>query len=152
MSLEGKVALVTGAGQGTGRAIALAFAGEGADVVVNDACLDKVEKVAEEIRSLGRRALPVEADVSRSDEVNRMVQLHQKFPQQLEETPWWTTANGKVNVRIQPGPAFCHRAEYVYLSASPLFQNLYRMLNIRSVFLGKHAQFRYKRAHTILLL
>jgi NAD(P)-dependent dehydrogenase (short-subunit alcohol dehydrogenase family) len=65
MRLAGKIALVTGAQQGIGRAIAVALARDGADVGVN--YLDDApaaERVAGEIRSLGRRALPIQADVS----------------------------------------------------------------------------------------
>ncbi len=74
MRLQRKIALVTGAGQGIGRAIALTFAREGADVTVNDINIESAEKVAAEIRTLGRRALAVKADVSKSSEVNRMVE------------------------------------------------------------------------------
>jgi NAD(P)-dependent dehydrogenase (short-subunit alcohol dehydrogenase family) len=74
MRLEGKVALVTGAQQGIGRAIALALARDGADVGVNfldDAAA--AEKVAGEIRGHGRRAVTVQGDVSRSASVESMV-------------------------------------------------------------------------------
>jgi len=74
MKLEGQVAIVTGAGQGIGRAIALTLAREGATVVVNDIDLEKAEKVAEEIKSQGGQALPVQADVSVGDEVNNLVE------------------------------------------------------------------------------
>ena len=74
MRLEGKVALVTGAQQGIGRAIAVALARDGADVGVNfldDAAA--AEKVAGEIRGLGRRAVTVQGDVSRTASVQDMV-------------------------------------------------------------------------------
>jgi glucose 1-dehydrogenase/3-oxoacyl-[acyl-carrier protein] reductase len=73
--LEGKSALVTGARRGIGRAIALAFANEGADVVVNDvAGIDQAEAVCQEIRGMGRRALTVQADVSKRDQVEAMME------------------------------------------------------------------------------
>jgi NAD(P)-dependent dehydrogenase (short-subunit alcohol dehydrogenase family) len=74
MRLEGKVALVTGAQQGIGRAIAVALARDGADVGVNfldDA--SAAEGVAGEIRGLGRRAATVQGDVSRAASVESMV-------------------------------------------------------------------------------
>ncbi len=74
MRLEGKVALVTGSGRGIGRETALTLAREGADVIVNDLSIETAEKVAGEVRALGRRALPVVADVSNSGDVNRMVE------------------------------------------------------------------------------
>ena len=71
--LIGRVALVTGGGQGIGRAIALRLAAEGADVGVNDVSAKAADLVAEEIRSLGRRALPLIADVSDEEAVAGML-------------------------------------------------------------------------------
>jgi len=73
MRLEGKVALVTGAGQGIGRAIALALAKEGADIGVNALHSETAEATAEAVRQLGRRAVAVPADVSSAEEVDTMV-------------------------------------------------------------------------------
>ncbi len=56
--LTGKVALITGGSRGLGREMALAFAERGADIVVASRKLDNCETVADEVRSLGRRALP----------------------------------------------------------------------------------------------
>jgi len=75
MRLEGKVALVTGAGQGIGRAIALAFAKEGADIGVNALHSETAQATAEEVRKLGRRAVAVPADVSLAEEVDTMVDI-----------------------------------------------------------------------------
>lgn len=74
MELEGKIALVTGAGSGIGKAIALTFAKEGADVAVNDVDIGNAEATASEVKALGRRSIAVRADVSKEDEVNRMVE------------------------------------------------------------------------------
>ena len=62
--LANQIAVVTGAGRGIGRAIALALAAEGADVVCVSRTLENSEKVAAEIRALGRKAWPVAVDVS----------------------------------------------------------------------------------------
>lgn len=76
LSLRGKVAIVTGAKRGIGRAIALGFAEAGADVVVctREPEGDKLETVAKEIRKLGRRSLAIQADVSCKGDVDNLVQ------------------------------------------------------------------------------
>ncbi len=73
MEQHGKVALVTGAGQGIGRACALGLAREGADIAVNDLREERARQVADEIRALGRRALVVAADVADEAEVQAVV-------------------------------------------------------------------------------
>lgn len=73
--LAGKVALVTGASSGIGREIALAYAREGARVVVNySKSAEKAEGVAGQIRRLGSEALVLRADISKSAEVEKLVQ------------------------------------------------------------------------------
>jgi 3-oxoacyl-[acyl-carrier protein] reductase len=72
--LEGKVALVSGASRGIGRAIAIDLAIHGADVVVNYVTrVDAAETVCKAIRDMGRRALPLQADVAEATDVARMV-------------------------------------------------------------------------------
>lgn len=72
-SLIGKKALVTGASRGIGRGIALALAAQGADVVVNyHGSVDQANLVIQEIKNMGRNALALQADVSKSDEVVKM--------------------------------------------------------------------------------
>ena len=73
--LAGRVALVTGAGRGFGRTIAVAFAREGADVVVNyNASAVGAKDAVGEIEALGRAALAVQADVAREEPVRAMVE------------------------------------------------------------------------------
>ena len=75
MKLEGKVALVTGASRGIGRAMALTFAREGAKVAINYVNNDaKAEAVVAEIKKHGGEAFTVKADVSKSAEVKKMVE------------------------------------------------------------------------------
>jgi 3-oxoacyl-[acyl-carrier protein] reductase len=64
MGLEGKVALVTGSGRGIGREIALAFAGDGADVVIWDVNAVDAEKTAKDIEVSGRKSLSGQVDVT----------------------------------------------------------------------------------------
>ena len=72
-SLEGKKALVTGGGRGIGRAIALAFARQGADVALAARSRDELEAVAGEIRSLGRRAPVHTVDLANTEAAVSMV-------------------------------------------------------------------------------
>jgi NAD(P)-dependent dehydrogenase (short-subunit alcohol dehydrogenase family) len=73
LSLEGKVAVVTGGSRGIGRSIALGFAEAGADVVVASRTAADLEKVAGEIEGLGRGALAVPANVSVKADVDNVV-------------------------------------------------------------------------------
>jgi 3-oxoacyl-[acyl-carrier protein] reductase len=72
MDLTDKVAIVTGAGQGIGRAIALRLAGAGATIVVAELNRKAGETVASEIEALGCKSLVIEADVSKMDSVQRL--------------------------------------------------------------------------------
>jgi 3-oxoacyl-[acyl-carrier protein] reductase len=74
MRLQGKSAIVTGSGRGIGRAIAIKYAEEGADVLVNYTKRpDTANETAEEIRKLGRKAVVVKADVANKEDVDNMV-------------------------------------------------------------------------------
>ncbi len=73
LALPGKVAIITGGGTGMGRAMALEFAKAGADIVVASRTLGNLERVAAEVRALGRRALAIRTDVSQKPDVDRMV-------------------------------------------------------------------------------
>jgi NAD(P)-dependent dehydrogenase (short-subunit alcohol dehydrogenase family) len=71
--LEGKVALITGASQGLGKALALAYAEAGARVVINSRSKESIRPVAEEAVSSGAEVLAMAADVSQSADVERLV-------------------------------------------------------------------------------
>jgi NAD(P)-dependent dehydrogenase (short-subunit alcohol dehydrogenase family) len=72
-TLQDKVVLITGASQGLGRALALAFAGDGARVVVNARSEGSIGPVAREVEGTGAEVLAVAADVSKAEDVERLV-------------------------------------------------------------------------------
>jgi NAD(P)-dependent dehydrogenase (short-subunit alcohol dehydrogenase family) len=71
--LEGKVAMVAGASRGLGRALALAYAKEGASIVINARSEESIRPVAEAAESVGAEVLALAADVSKSADVERLV-------------------------------------------------------------------------------
>lgn len=106
MRLKDKVAIVTGGGQGIGKGIVLRFFREGAQVAIADINLENARKVAQEIESEGGKALPLKVDVTRAEEVRKMVEevekklgridilvnsagvIKAKFITELEEEDW----------------------------------------------------------------
>ncbi len=74
MELSGKVALVTGAAQGIGKAIAMLLARNEADVVVSDINLEKAQETANEIQGMGRRSVAIKVNVADLKDVERMVE------------------------------------------------------------------------------
>jgi glucose 1-dehydrogenase/3-oxoacyl-[acyl-carrier protein] reductase len=128
MKLTGRVALVTGAGQGIGKGIAEVFAKEGADVVINDICTgERTDAVAAKIRSLGRRAHVVKADVSKRADVERMFHEGQELGPidilvnnagietivpflELTDQQWEDVTNVNLKSGWMCSQAFCKRA------------------------------------------
>jgi meso-butanediol dehydrogenase/(S,S)-butanediol dehydrogenase/diacetyl reductase len=78
MSIDGKAALVTGAGQGIGRAIALRLAKDGAHVAIVDMNEGKMQAVADEVKKIGRKATAFKADVTKRDQVYSAVEHAEK--------------------------------------------------------------------------
>ena len=75
MRLKDKIAVVTGASRGVGRAIALAYAREGANMVVNYASNEAAaDQVVREIEALGRKAVKIQGDVARKEEASAVIQ------------------------------------------------------------------------------
>ena len=73
-SLENKVALVTGGSRGIGRAIALTFAENGADVAISSRKLPELEQVAEEIKATGRKGLAISSHIAKAEESKNLVE------------------------------------------------------------------------------
>src|SRR5262245_35458737 len=71
--LDGKVALITGAGRGIGAACARAFAEAGADVVIGARSAEQIERTAATVRAMGRRALAKTCDVMREEQLEALV-------------------------------------------------------------------------------
>jgi len=74
LELNGKVALVTGAAQGIGKAIALLLAQKGADIVISDINLEKAEETAKEVEVIGQRAMAIKVDVANTNDVECMIE------------------------------------------------------------------------------
>ncbi|MGD0917992.1 MAG: glucose 1-dehydrogenase [Thermodesulfobacteriota bacterium] len=79
--LEGKIAIVTGASRGIGKAIAKGFAQVGADLILVSRNLSALEGVGKEIEGLGRKVLPISADIGNPEDINKVVETALKiFP------------------------------------------------------------------------
>jgi NAD(P)-dependent dehydrogenase (short-subunit alcohol dehydrogenase family) len=72
--LQDKVSIITGAGRGLGRTMALALAEAGSDIVLTARSRDQIEKVAGEISGLGRKGLPIPVDITNSTDIGHMVE------------------------------------------------------------------------------
>ncbi len=158
MKLEGKNAVVTGGGRGVGRAISLAFAQEGANVVVNYAGNQKAaDEVVEMIKGMGRKAVAVKGDVGIEEDATRIIETCvQNFgsidilvnnagiskPAMLHKmtVDVWDQV---VNVQMR-GPWLCIKAASKYF----MQQNYGRIVNVTSVagMVGTIGQINYAAA------
>ena len=96
--LDGEIAVVTGGGGGIGRGIALGLAEAGADVVLAGRRVEKIEAVAEEVRSRGRRALAVATDVTKADQIDRLVTA--ALAEFGKITTWVSNAGGAQEAKL----------------------------------------------------
>jgi 7-alpha-hydroxysteroid dehydrogenase len=123
--LDGKVALVTGAGKGIGRGIALTFARAGADVALVARTKDDLDAVAEEVRALGRNAVPIPADVTDIERLGDVV----------EQT---ASSLGGLDVLVNNAGGVEQLGRYMDMTVS-ILENAFRF-NVSAPFeLGRHA-------------
>ena len=80
MRVDGKVALVTGGGQGIGRTIAVKLAEAGADVAIIDVNQEVAEEAAEAVRQAGQKAIALKADVTSMSEAEAVCKSHGRSP------------------------------------------------------------------------
>ncbi|MFB3819139.1 MAG: glucose 1-dehydrogenase [Candidatus Methylomirabilales bacterium] len=122
MRLDGKVALITGAGSGIGRESALLFASAGAAVVLVDVAERHAEETATAVKAAGGRAACVPADVSRAEDCARMVAAAER-------------AFGKLDVLFN-NAGIMHAGDDDAVSTDEAIWDLTMAVNARSVFLG----------------
>ena len=84
MNLQGRAGIVTGAGRGIGRAIAMNLAYQGADLAVVDINRNSLDEVSSEIKKLGRRCLPVVADISNIQQIIDLIASTTSFLGKLD--------------------------------------------------------------------
>jgi len=82
--LHGRVAVVTGASSGLGLQMAKGFASQGADLVIMARRIERLEKIAEEIRGMGVRCLPIQCDVTDTNSINKAADEAYKFYGQID--------------------------------------------------------------------
>ncbi len=130
MLLSGKVALITGAAGGIGRAISLRFAGEGATVGVCDLDLPRAEAVAAEARSAGGRAFACRLDVSEEREVQAFF-------------PAFRAEHGRLDILVN-NAGLCRNVSIEDIGGEEW--DLYLRVNLKSVFLCSKEALRIMKA------
>lgn len=143
MRLAGKAAVVTGSSRGVGRNVALAYAAEGADVLINYSSSEgPAQELVEQIRSMGRKSVAVKADVASKAEVeNMMTKAKEAFGRldilvnnagftrpamlhKMSEEDWDAVLNAHLK-----GPFLCIQAAFPYFKE----QNYGKVINVSSV-------------------
>lgn len=127
MKLENHIAIITGGGRGIGRATALAFANEGADIVLAARTETEIDSVAKEIKDIGRNALAIKTDVQNKSDVASMVD------QAL-------TAFGKVDILVNNAGVAIHNP---IPNIREEDWDLTMTVNLKGVFLCTQAVFRH---------
>lgn len=121
-NLDGGVAIVTGAGQGIGQAIAIAYAEAGADVVCSARTLSDVEATAEQIRELGRRALAVQCDVTDEEQRKALVESSLNTMGKITHLVNCVGGGGPNDPKSMPADEFSNALNYNITSAYALTQ------------------------------
>jgi 2-hydroxycyclohexanecarboxyl-CoA dehydrogenase len=121
MELERKVAIVTGSGQGIGKAIAIKLAREGANIAVVDLNLETATETVREINELGRKAIAIKTNVSKSDQVNQMAE------QTLREL-------GTVDILVN-NAAYLPRNPKPFMEENEAYCDMILAVNLKSVIL-----------------
>ena len=141
MKLEGKVAIVSGGGQGIGEGIVRCLAKEGADIAIVDINGETARKMADEVKSMGRRALPIVADLTDDSQVISAVQDTVGFFGQIDILVNNVGGGGKDMAEIMQKYRESLGDEslpsYMYFSPE-IWDGLYR-LNLKSHVMMSHA-------------
>jgi NAD(P)-dependent dehydrogenase (short-subunit alcohol dehydrogenase family) len=127
MELEGRTAIVTGAGRGIGRAIALELASLGADVVIAEVLEANATNVAEEVRALGRRAIAVKVDVTSREDLDTMAN------RSMSEL-------GRIDILVNNAAVFASLPPVAFADIDVALWDTVMAVNLRGTFLmAKHA-------------
>lgn len=152
LKIAGRVALVTGAGQYMGRAIALELSAEGAGVAVNDIVPERAERVAEEIRERGGRAVPAVFDVTDRERVEAVLEEIESGLGPVDIL----VNNAGLPVAQHEGDTFESRASDLFMSSDPVWWqrwvdiNYFGTLNCTKAVLGGMRDRRWGRIVSII--
>ena len=125
LNLDNKIAIITGAAQGLGKAIALALAAEGTIVVIADIDTEKAEQVLAEVNANHAKGMVIKTDVSCSEDVNRLVDKTIK-------------EYGRIDILVN-NAGICPRTEFEEISENEWDKVM--AINLKSVFLLSQAVF-----------